>query len=81
MGNDAKCKVAGIGTVQIKTNDGIVKTLSKVRHIPDMTRYLISLGTLETNGCSITMKNGVLNVIKGVMVVMKGLRQGNLYIL
>ena len=55
MGNDAECKVAGIGTVQIKTHDGTIRTLSKVRHIPDMTRCLISLGTLETNGCRIVM--------------------------
>ena len=81
MGNDAECKVAGIGTVQIKTLDGIVGTLSKVRHKPDMTHCLISLGALETNGCRIIMENGVLKVTKGAMVVMKGLRQGNLYIL
>ena len=31
MGYDTECKVAGIGTVQIKTNDGVVRTLSKVR--------------------------------------------------
>jgi len=60
--------------VQIKTDDGIVKTLSKVHHIPDMTCNLISLGTLETNGYRITMENGVLKVIQGAMVVMKGLR-------
>ena len=46
-----------------------------------MTRCLISLGTLETNGCRIVMENGVLKVTKGAMVVMKGLRQGSLYIL
>jgi len=81
MGNDAECKVAKIGTVQIKTHDGIVRTLSKVRHTPNMTRCLISLGTLETNGCRIIMENSVLKVTKGAMVAMKGLRQGSLYIL
>jgi len=74
MGNDVECKVTGIGTVQIKTYDGIVRTLSKVHHIPNMTRCLISLGTFETNGCRIIMENGVLKVTKGAMVVMKGLR-------
>ena len=46
-----------------------------------MTRCLIFLSTLETNGCRIVMENGVLKVTKGAMVVMKGLRQGSLYIL
>ena len=64
MGNDVECKVAGIGTVQVKTHDGIVRTLSKVHHIPDMTRCLIPLGTLETNGYRIVMDNGVLKVKK-----------------
>jgi len=50
VGNNSECKVTGIGTVHIKTHDGVVRTLSKVRHIPDMTRNLISLGTLEANG-------------------------------
>ena len=46
-----------------------------------MTCCLISLGTLETNGCRIVVENGVLKVTKGAMVMMKGLRQGSLYIL
>jgi len=29
MGNDTECKVVGIGTVKIKTHDGVVRTLSK----------------------------------------------------
>jgi len=81
MGNGAECKVVEIGPVQIKTHDSVVRILSKVRHIPNMTHYLISLGTLETNGCRITIENGVLNVIKRAMVLMKGLQQGSLYIL
>ena len=30
MDNDTECKVAGIGTIQIKNHDGVVRTLSKV---------------------------------------------------
>jgi len=74
MGNDTECKVAGIGTIQIETHDGVVRTLSKVRHIPDITRNFISLGTLEANGCRYSAENGVLKVTKGAMVLMKGLR-------
>jgi len=67
--------------VQNITHDDVVRTLSKVHHIPDMTHCLIYLGTLETNGCRISMKNGILKVIKGAMVLIKGLRQESLYIL
>jgi len=81
MGDDTECKVVGIGTVQIKTRDAVVKTLSKVRHLPNMTRNLISLSTLEANGCTYSVENGVLKMMKVAMVLMKGLMQGSLYIL
>jgi len=62
-GNDTECKVTGVGTVQIKTHDSIVRTLSKVNHIPDITHNLISLGTLEANVCRYSAGNGVLIVM------------------
>jgi len=39
------------------------------------------LGTLEVNGCRYSDENGVLKVIRGAMMLMKGLRQGSLYLL
>jgi len=81
MGNDTECKVTRIRTVQMKTHDGVVRTLSKVQHILNMTRNLISLCTLEANGYRYLVENSVLKVTKGAMVLMKGLRQGSLYIL
>ncbi|GJV72506.1 hypothetical protein Tco_1492501 [Tanacetum coccineum] len=32
MGNDSPCKVVGIGTIRIKMHDGVVRTLTDVRH-------------------------------------------------
>ena len=43
MGNDHPCQVAGIGSVRIRMFDGAVRTVSNVRHIPDMKKNLISL--------------------------------------
>ena len=81
MGNDTACKVAGIDSIKIITHDGIVRTLKEVRHIPNMTRNLISLGTLEANGCRYKGEDGVLKVCRGSMILMKGIRKGSLYIL
>ena len=72
MGNDAQCNVVGISTVQIKSHDGIVRTLTNVHHIPDLKCDLISLGTLKSNGCRYWAKVGVLKVSKGALVLMKG---------
>jgi hypothetical protein len=38
MGNDATCTIIGMGTIKIKMSDGVVRTLEKVRHIPDMRK-------------------------------------------
>ena len=81
MGNNAQCNVVGIGTIQIKTHDGIIRTLTNVHHVPDLKRNLISLGTLESNGCRYAAEGGVLKVSKGALVLMKGSRHGSLYIL
>ncbi|KAK3008658.1 hypothetical protein RJ639_014722 [Escallonia herrerae] len=74
MGNDAVCKVMGIGTIQIKMFDGIVRTLGDVRYIPDLKKSLISLGTLDSIDCSTSIKGEVMKVSKGTMVIMKGYR-------
>ena len=81
MGNDAQCKVVGIGTVQIKTNDGVVRTLANVLYIPDLKQNLISLGTLEYLGCKYSAEGGVLKVSKGSLVLLKANRIGSLYVL
>ncbi|KAK3008654.1 hypothetical protein RJ639_014857 [Escallonia herrerae] len=71
MGNDDVCKVMGIGTIKIKMFDGIVRTLADVRCIPNLKKDLISLGTLDSIDCSISIKGGVMKVSKGAMVIMK----------
>ena len=81
MGNNAQCSVVGIGTVQIKTNDGVLRTLSNVRHIPDLKCNLILLDTLKSIGCKYFVEGGVLKISKGALVLMKGVRRGSLYIL
>ena len=81
MGNNAVCKVVGIGAIKIKMHDGIVRTLSDVRHIPELKKNLISLGTLDSNGCTYKAGGGVMRISKGALVVMKGLKQNGLYFL
>jgi hypothetical protein len=72
MGNDAACTIIGMGTIKIKMSDGVVRTLEEVRHIPDMRKNLISLGTLDSKGYSYKSENGIMKVSKGAMIVMTG---------
>ena len=79
MGKNASCHTVGMGNVKIKMYDDTVKTLSDVRHVPDLKKNLISLGVLDSNGYKFTGQNGVLKVSKGALVVMKAEKVGNLY--
>ena len=78
MGDDSACKVAGIGSIQIKMFDGTIRTLTDVRFIPNMKRNLISLSALDDKGYKYSGGGGVLKVTNGSLIVMKGnLRQTN----
>ncbi|KAG8472449.1 hypothetical protein CXB51_034191 [Gossypium anomalum] len=74
MGNNASCKIAGVGTIKVKMFDGVVRTLSDVRYVPELKRNLISLSTLDSKGYRYTAESGVLKISKGSLVVMKGQR-------
>jgi len=63
-------------------SDGVIRTLTNVRHIPTMTRNPISLSTLDLKGYKYSAGGGVMNVSIGSLVVMKGdLKSANLYLL
>jgi hypothetical protein len=72
MGNDMACKIVGIETIKIKTDNGIVRTLIELRHVLELKKNLISMGALDTIGCKIVQQNGVLKVIHGALLMMKG---------
>ena len=78
---DHPCNIEGIGTVRVKMVDGIIRELKEVRYVPQLKRNLISVGALEALGLVISIRDGVLKMIKGSMVVMKGVRRENLYYL
>jgi len=42
---------------------------------------LISLDTLESNGCKYSVEGKVLKISKGALVIIKGERRSSLYIL
>ncbi|KAG8497073.1 hypothetical protein CXB51_008352 [Gossypium anomalum] len=82
IGNNASCKIAGVGTIKVKMFDGVVRTLSDVRHVPELKRNLISLSTLDSKGYRYTAESGVLKISKGSLVVIKGQRKfAKLYVL
>lgn len=62
-------------------HDGVERILKEVRFVPEVKRNLISLGTLESCGCTLKSENDVMKVSRGSLVVMKGIRFNSLYVL
>ena len=52
MGNNVPCKFVGIGSIQIRMHDGVVRTLTKVRHIPELKKNLVFVGAMDLKSSS-----------------------------
>ncbi|XP_047307985.1 uncharacterized mitochondrial protein AtMg00300-like [Impatiens glandulifera] len=71
----------GIGTIKILTIDGKIRTLTGVRHVPQLKKNLIFLGILNAKGFKFSGEEGTLCISKGSKVILKGIKQNILYIL
>ena len=81
MSDDRPCKMEEISTVLIEMFDEMVQELKEVRYVSQLKKNLISVGTLKASGLKISGRPGVLKMLRGSMVVMKGIRRNNLYYL
>ena len=70
LGNDQVCLVTGIISVKFQLWDGSFRVVEGVRLVPVLRRNFLSLGMLDSNGCSFKSEKGKLRVIKGSMVVL-----------
>ncbi|KAK9674093.1 hypothetical protein RND81_12G210800 [Saponaria officinalis] len=74
LSNGDKANIEGMGEVKIRLHDDQVIRFGDVRYIPNINRNLISLGRLDFKGCTIHVKNGVLEVIKIGKMILNGRR-------
>ncbi|KAG6770161.1 hypothetical protein POTOM_025833 [Populus tomentosa] len=58
--------------IKIKMFDDAIRTLYDVRHIPNLRKTQISLGTLDCVGFNFKSEGGVLKVSENAITVMKG---------
>jgi len=73
MGDDRSCYMEGICTILVKIFDRMVRELKYVRYVPQQKRNCISVGALESLSLEVSIRDGVLKMIKGSIVVLKGL--------
>jgi hypothetical protein len=69
LGDDAPCKIVGMGKVQIKQNNGNQWMLKEVRHVLDLRKNLISTEQLAIKGCISIFTNKAWKVTKGSLVI------------
>ncbi|KAK4424820.1 hypothetical protein Salat_1675600 [Sesamum alatum] len=78
--NNIPLTTFGIGSVRLNNQDGSIITLIGVRFVPELMKNLIYVGTLESKGFEVRAKDGVMKIISGARVVIKGIwKNNNLY--
>ncbi|KAE8664954.1 hypothetical protein F3Y22_tig00112738pilonHSYRG01227 [Hibiscus syriacus] len=75
--NNSPIDTLGIGSIRLRNQDGSIRTLTGVHYVPDLMRNLISVGTLESKGLEVRAKDGIMRIISGALVIMKGIRKRN----
>ncbi|KAG8482631.1 hypothetical protein CXB51_024131 [Gossypium anomalum] len=78
MGNNTLCKIIGVGTIKVKMFDGVVRTLSDIRHVPELKRNLISLSTLDSKGYKYTAESRGSTVTGDVVVASSSLSDNDI---
>ena len=81
MGDDTPRCIKGSGTIQIKTYDGMVRSLD-CWYVLDLQKNLISLGLLAKRGLKYYGEGEYVKVSKGSLLIMKGkMNNTNMYFL
>ena len=79
LGNNRPYKVQGTGSVRIKIHNDVEKLLTNVRFILELKRNLIALGIFDELGYVIKVEVGTIKVLKGSLMVMKGIKKSGIY--
>ena len=72
------CQNEEIGIVRIQLSDEMVRKLKDVRNVSQLKKNLISIGALEAQGLRGTLRESVLKMFSG-SVILKGIQRNNLY--
>jgi hypothetical protein len=79
LGDDSTTKIMGRGRVKLLLKDGRIRTLLGVLHIPYLAKSLISISKLDDVGVDTLLGKGTCKMVRGAMVLMRGVRCGTLY--
>jgi hypothetical protein len=79
LGDYSTVKILGRGRVKLLLNDGRIRTLPRVLNIPKLARSLISVSKLSDAGVKTVFEENTCKMVRGAMVLMRGVCCGTLY--
>ena len=79
LGDDRKARIIGRGKVKLKLQGGRDRTLPGVLHIPALARNLISVSKLDDAGVKTVFEKDTCKMVRGALILMRGVRIGTLY--
>jgi hypothetical protein len=79
LGYELTTKIMGRGRVKLLLKYGRIRTLPGVLHIPKLARSLISVSKLDDAKVNTVFGNNTCKMVRGAMVLMRGVRCGTLY--
>jgi hypothetical protein len=80
LGDDAPCKIVGMGKVEIKKKNGNQWLMKDLIHVPHLRKNMISTRKLESEGYTSIFKYKAWKITKGSLVITKGEKVGTLYL-
>lgn len=79
LGNNSACEIVGVGIVKIKMFNAAMYTLGGVQYVPKMHKNMISPNVLDSNGFGYSARDGVMEIARGIKVVIMAEKCDNLY--
>ena len=79
LGDDRKAKIISRRKVKLKLQGGRVRTLPGVLHIPALAKNLISVSKLDDVGVKTVFEKDTCKMVRGALVLMKGVWIGTVY--
>ncbi|MCO5555218.1 hypothetical protein L7F22_008762 [Adiantum nelumboides] len=79
LGDSYSCDIVGIGDIAMVMANGVKFIIHNVRHVPALTRNLISVGRLDDLGYKVTFHQQSWRIAKSHLILAHGSKFGTLY--
>jgi hypothetical protein len=79
LGDDSRTRIIGQGKFKLRLIDGRIRKLLGVLQIPGLDRNLNSVRKMDDAGVKTIFEKETYRMVRGVMVLLKGVQFGTLY--